>query len=282
MPSADKITTTCLLFVASFAERLYWGDISNWKLPAGKEKRKTTLDHWRVKIMTTVIWQLFKRVFWLFVENFPPTWQHGTANGGSWQQEDVSTVRCRSWTAWGLLTFKGAIFRSRRWASSVGFKGCSDYVHSFGLAAVLPVFSAPVRLGRFCFFPRLYHWVSLGEPELQWMRGRRRRSGFIKTQAAVIRPCGPALLAAPWVGEGGAQHSCGIDTLCGCVLVIGRQGKKWTWKKQTNILVMFLQKNSYSESENTEITSFYFEKQPSICRPHLFASRCTWPSPQQK
>lgn len=72
MPSANKITTTCLLFVPSFAEHLYRGDISNWKLPAGKEKRKTTLDHWRVKIMTTVIWQLFKRVFWRLSRTFPP------------------------------------------------------------------------------------------------------------------------------------------------------------------------------------------------------------------
>lgn len=71
-PSADKITTACLLFVPSFAERLYQGDISNWKLLAGKEKRKTTLDHWRVKIMTNAYLGAFQKGSLLFAENFSP------------------------------------------------------------------------------------------------------------------------------------------------------------------------------------------------------------------
>lgn len=91
MPSADKITATCLLFVPSFAERLYQGDISNWKLLAGKEKRKTTLDHWRVKIMTTVIWQLFKRGFCCLWRTFPPCdntaqWVQAPDNSRMFQQ----------------------------------------------------------------------------------------------------------------------------------------------------------------------------------------------------
>lgn len=96
--SADKITATCLLFVPSFAERLYQGDISNWKLLAGKEKRKTTLDQWRVKIMTTLIWQLFKRGLCHLVRTFPLRYSESRL-ATRLPTRDISTLRCGSWTA---------------------------------------------------------------------------------------------------------------------------------------------------------------------------------------
>lgn len=89
-PPSDKISTACLLFAPSFAERLYQGDISNWKLLAGKEKRKTTLDQWRVKIMTTLIWPLFKRGFCHVLRTFLPC-----DNTVQWFQAlDPTTVPC--------------------------------------------------------------------------------------------------------------------------------------------------------------------------------------------
>lgn len=202
LPSADKITTTCLLFVPSFAERLYQGDISNWKLLAGKEKRKTTLDHWRVKIMTMVIWQLFKRAFCCLRRTFPPlvTTQHSGSRlpttAGCFHSLPQKLDSLRPFDFWRSSTKS-----CRGGASSVGFNGCSDYVHPFGLAAVLPVSSAPFVLGHFCFLPFWHHWVSLGESELQWMRGWGWRWGFIKTDAALIRLCGSTLLATSSAGE---------------------------------------------------------------------------------
>lgn len=152
MPSADKITTTCLLFAPSFAERLYRGDISNWKLPAGKEKRKTTLDHWRVKIMTTVIRELFKRILWRLLINFPPTCQHGTASGGSFNSAAQKRESLRACDFW-RTNFQG---QGRGLMSRL--QG-PFWLHPFvrPRSSAFCLFSAcRIRV----FSPLLYNWVS--------------------------------------------------------------------------------------------------------------------------